>query len=129
MADGIGRLSGYGNYGVGGYVPNRNQNENNTEVNENQNQVNNNAEDTKVDPKKVMDFLANNNYFIPQTSETKVGGVNLDNLDADAKERIAGFVENYVMIMNVIEQEFGAEKAPYVMDMVMDVLMGMLNSD
>ena len=123
MADGIGRLSGYGNYGVGGYVPQRKGGE---EANQAQEQpVVNNHEETQVDPSKVMDFLASNNFFVAQTNApAPVEGVETDPTVAD---RVAGYMENFEVIYAVIEQEFGAELAPSVMDFVMDRLMGMVD--
>ena len=58
MTDGIGRLSGYGNYGVGGYVPQRRE-----EAPQNapaQQQPTVQHQETQVDPSKVMEFMANN---------------------------------------------------------------------
>ena len=123
MADGIGRLSGYGNYGVGGYVPQRRGSE---EAPQAQDQpVVNNFEETQVDPSKVMDFLASNNFFVGLTNApAAVEGVETDPTVAD---RVAGYMENFEVIYAVIEEEFGAELAPAVMDLVMDRLMGMVD--
>ena len=122
MTDGIGRLSGYGNYGVGGYVPQRKGSE---ETNQAQEQpVVNNFEETQVDPSKVMDFLASNNFFVAQTNApAPVEGVETDPTVAD---RVAGYMDNFETIYAVVEQEFGEELAPLVMDAVMDRLMGMV---
>ena len=119
MTDGIGRLSGYGNYGVGGYVPQRRSNaagEENTkgEV------VKDNREETPVDPSKVMDFLANNNYFVGITPAAEAGEV-----DAATQDRVAGYMEQFEMIYGIVQEEFGEELAPAVMDVVMDRLIGM----
>ena len=120
MTDGIGRLSGYGNYGVGGYVPQRR----NTEVSQEaqaqaQPQVNKH-EETQVDPSKVMDFLSSNNFFIASPAATEVGEV-----DNATRDRVAGYMEQFEMIYGVVQEEFGEELAPAVMDIVMDRLMGM----
>lgn len=123
MTDGIGRLSGYGNYGVGGYVPQRKGGEDAAQA-QAQEQPQNNFEQTQVDPSKVMDFLANNNFFVAQiNAPAPVKGVETDPTVAD---RVAGYMENFEAIYAVIENEFGAELAPTVMDMVMDRLMGMV---
>ena len=123
MANNIGHISGYGNYGVGPYVPQRKGNDVEAEA-QAQAQPQQNFEETQVDPNKVMDFLANNNYFIPvgveKSSTAEIGGV-----DAETEERIAGYMERFEEIYAVVEQEFGAELAPAVMDIVMDKLMGM----
>ena len=122
MTDGIGRLSGYGNYGVGGYVPQRKNNEVNQEAQEKAQAQTQNREETQVDPSKVMEFLANNNYFVNVTNTPAVEGVETDPAIAD---RVTGYMENYELFMSIIEEEFGEELAPMVMDFVMDNLMGM----
>ena len=120
MTDGIGRLSGYGNYGVGGYMPQRKTDVNKENVEQNPQAQVQNHEETQVDPSKVMDFLASNNFFIaaPQTSE-------VSELDSATQERVAGYMEQFEMIYGVVQEEFGEELAPAVMDLVMDKLMGM----
>ena len=120
MTDGIGRIFGGNNYGVGGYVPQR-KNEEAPQASE---QVfKQNYEETQVDPSKVMDFLAQNNYFIDVTNTPAVEGVETDPTIAN---RVAGYMENFEVIYGIVENEFGAEKAPVVMDAVMDRLMGMV---
>ena len=123
MADGIGRLSGYGNYGVGGYQPQRKNNEVNQEAKPQEQALANNHEETQVDPSKVMDFLASNNFFVAAPSANQVGDVN--QVDAATQDRIAGYMEQFEMIYGIVQEEFGEELAPQVMDMVMDKLMGM----
>lgn len=123
MTDGIGRLSGYGNYGVGGYMPQRKQNDVSQEQNPQEQGLVNNYEETQVDPSKIMDWMAANNNFAnvinaPAQVESIV-------TDPTIEERVAGFMENYEYFMTIIEQEFGEEQAPAVMDVVMDKLMGM----
>ena len=124
MTDGIYGI-GYGNTsGVGGgYLPPKKGND--VEENNAQNQAANaNVEHKDVDPNEVMAFLANQNYFMPVQVEAKpaaeVGGV-----DAATEERIAGYMERFEEIYSVVEQEFGAELSPVVMDFVMDKLMGL----
>ena len=119
MTDGIGRIFGGNSYGVGGYVPQRKGEE--PSVPE-QNVVPQ-QERTEVDPNKVMDFLSANNFFVDLTNTpSPVEGVETDPTVAD---RVAGYMENFEMIYGIIEQEFGPELAPAVMDLVMDKLMGM----
>ena len=117
MTDGIGRIFGGNNYGVGGYVPQRKDEE---AVPNQAAQVSANYEETQVDPSKVMEFLANNNYFVAPVETAKPGEV-----DEATKERIAGYMENFEMIYGVVVEEFGEELAPTVMDFVMDYLMDM----
>ena len=125
MADGIGRLSGYGNYGVGGYVSNRRNGDVAKEEQAKQ-QPMNNYEETQVDPSKVMEFLSSNNFFVaPQTTKgiADVDGANT--VDAATQDRVAGYMEQFEMIYGIVQEEFGEELAPAVMDIVMDRLMGM----
>ena len=118
MTDGIGRIFGGNNYGVGGYVPQRKEGEapQNAAA-----QPQDNYEETQVDPAKVMEFMAANNFFIAPTKEALPAG----EVDAATQERIAGYMENFEMIYGVILDEFGAELAPDVMDFAMDYLMGL----
>ena len=116
MIDGSGRIFGGNNYGVGGYVPQRKE----EEASQQQALPTVNQEATQVDPSRVMEFMANNNFFV---APVKTAGP--AELDAAAQERIAGYMENFEMIYGVIVEEFGEELAPTVMDMTMDYLMGM----
>lgn len=121
MTDGIGRLSGYGNYGVGGYMPQRRDDISKETNHQEQPIVNNNYEETQIDPSKVMDFLASNNFFVAAPQPTaEVGEV-----DTATQDRVAGYMEQFEMIYGVVQEEFGEELAPAVMDVVMDKLMGM----
>ena len=119
MTDGIGRLSGYGNYGVGGYVPQRRHDVSQDGKAQEQTSTNN-YEETQVDPSKVMEFLASNNYFVAPASASEVGEV-----DAATQDRVAGYMEQFEMIYGIVQEEFGEELAPSVMDVVMDRLIGM----
>ena len=118
MTDGIGRIFGGNSYGVGGYVPNRKEEE--APQNAAAQAPAPNYEETQVDPNKIMDFLANNNLFVAPAETTKAGSV-----DAATQERISSYMENFEMIYGVIVEEFGEELAPDVMDFCMDYLMGM----
>lgn len=120
MTDGIGRLSGYGNYGVGGYMPQRRNGEVSKEAQAQEQPAAHNYEETQVDPSKVMEFLASNNFFVAQPAAAEVGEV-----DAATQDRVAGYMEQFEMIYGIVQEEFGEELAPAVMDMVMDRLMGM----
>ena len=124
MTDGIGRIFGGNSYGVGGYVPQRKDESADAQV-QKQAQPQNNFEETQVDPNKVMDFLAQNNYFMPVNVEAKPAA-EAGKVDAETEERIAGYMERFEEIYSVVEQEFGIELAPAVMDLVMDKLMGMV---
>ena len=120
MTDGIGRIFGGNSYGVGGFVPQKKEEES-PEANQ---QLVNNFEETPVDPNRVMDFLAHNNNFVNITgAPAPVEGVETDPTVAD---RVAGYMENFEVIYGVVAQEFGEELAPVVMDLVMDRLMGMV---
>lgn len=119
MTDGIGRLSGYGNYGVGGYVPQR-RNDISKESLPQEQQSAQNYEETQIDPSKVMEFLSSNNFFVTSTPETEIGEV-----DTATQDRVSGYMEQFEMIYGVVQEEFGEELAPAVMDVVMDKLMGL----
>ena len=118
MTDGIGKLTGFGNYGVGGYAFRKGD-----DVNKNQTKeeaVVNNYAETQVDPAKVMDFLANNKLYVATPKAVNISGV-----DKQAEDRVGGYMEQFEMIYSIVQKEFGEELAPAVMDMVMDRLMGM----
>ena len=118
MTDGIGRIFGGNSYGVGGYAPQRKEDE--APQNAAAQTPAQNYEETQVDPTKVMDFLAANNFFVAPV-ETKGAG----EVDEATRTRVEGYMENFEMIYGVIVEEFGEELAPYVMDIAMDYLMGM----
>ena len=123
MTDGIGRLSGYGNYGVGGYMPQRKKEELPQGAEAQQQQVQQNYQETQVDPAKVMDFLSKNNFFVAESAPKEVDDVS--QIDAATQDRVAGYMEQFEMIYGIVQEEFGEELAPAVMDIVMDKLMGM----
>lgn len=118
MADGIGRIGG-GNYGYAGFGPQKK----NEDVNQNPATPTpvQNHEETQVDPNKIMDFMANNNFFVAPTKATT--SATPVALDAAAEERIAGYMENFEFIYGIVVEEFGEESAPMVMNFVMDYLM------
>ena len=112
----IGGINGYSNYGLGGYVPPRG---NDVVEDKAENGVVNNAADTQVDPAKIMEFLAANNYFVASASAKSANAV-----DAGTQARVEAYMENFEIIYPVIVKEFGEKLAPNVMDMVMDRLIG-----
>lgn len=125
MTNNIGGINGYG-YGIGGgyFAPKRNEDEKQAQAQAQAQEQVPNYEETQVDPQKVMDFLASNSYMVNfANSAAPVDGVETDPTIAD---RVAGYMENYDFIMGIIEQEFGEDLAPAVMDVVMDRLMGMV---
>lgn len=114
MTDGIGRIFGGNNYGVGGYVPQRRE-----AKEEVQQQAVVQPEAKPVDEEVVMRFLeANNLRVVPKTTEHI-------ELGPEAEARIAGYMEKFEELYGLVEQEFGPELAPAVVDLVMDRLMGM----
>ena len=121
MADGIGNVSGYG-YAIGGFMPRTKKDD--VEKNEQQDVVaDNRPAENQVDPNKVMEFLSNNNYFVAAPKTAAVTGV--AELDQATQDRVAGYMEHFEMIYGIVQEEFGEELAPAVMDIVMDKLMGM----
>ncbi len=120
MTDGIGRLSGYGNYGVGGYIPQRRDDVSKESDSQKDNPAVNNYEDTQVDPSKVMEFLSNNNLYVAAPNVSEIG-----NVDSATQDRVASYMEQFEMIYGIVQEEFGEEFAPDVMDVVMDKLMSL----
>lgn len=116
MTDGIGRIFGGNNYGVGGYVPQRHE-----EPKEEVQQPVVQPETKDVDPNKVMEFMNKYVYMVPET-----GAKETPELDSETQQRIAGFMEQFQFFYEIIVQEFGEEVAPTVMDLIMDKLMGMV---
>ena len=116
MADGIGKIFGNSNFGVGSYVPQRKGEEAPQDLTAKAPVPN---KETLLDPSKVMDFLANNHFIAP--IETKGGA----EVDKATQARVEGYMENFEMIYGVIVKEFGDGLAPHVMDTVMDHIMEM----
>ena len=122
MADGIGRIFGGSSYGVGGFYSQK-KNDGTAETQQNSASQQQNTE-AQIDPQRVMDFLAQNNYFMPVAEETQqVTGAG--EVSEETRGRIADYMKDFEFIYSVIEDEFGAELAPAVMDMAMDILIGM----
>ena len=125
MTDGIGHISGYGNYGVGGYANGASNGNNGADGADSNNVITPQPNYEQVDPNRVMEFLSANNFFVNLTNApAPVEGVETDPTVAD---RVAGYMENFELIYGIVEQEFGPELAPLVMDLVMDRLMGMVD--
>ena len=116
MADGIGRIMGGSSYGIGGYGAHQPNSEPSNEPTVET--TANNYEETQLDPAKVMDFMAKNNIYVGQTRATAPV-----DLDPATKERIAGYMENFEVIYNLIIDEFGDDLAPVVAEHVMDYLI------
>lgn len=117
MTDGIGRIFGGNSYGVGGYVPQRKE----EEAPQNRPAVPvNNYEETQVDPNKVMDFLNANNIFAAPKTTTPA------ELDPEVQNRVVDAMARFEELYAIVAQEFGEENAPMVMDLVMDKLMGLV---
>ena len=119
MADGINRIFGGGNnYGVGGFAPNsKNDETENSQVQ----QPTVNYTERLVNEETVWNFMANNNFVVAPKTTAPVGEV-----DVAAEERIAGYMENYEMFAKIVENEFGPDLVPTVMDLVMDRLIAMV---
>ena len=117
MTNGVSGIGGnpfsYGNYGY---------NNNHTgEAQEKAPEIPVKAPETRpVDEETVMKFLEANNLRVVPKTVTPV------EFDPKAQERIEGYMARFDEIMRSIEDEFGPELAPLVMDMVMDRLMGMV---
>ena len=118
MTDGIGRIFGGNSYSVNGYVSRKNEDSKKDASEESL--VQNQHEEIKVDPSKVMEFLASNNLFVAPVENAKV-----EEIDLATQERVASYMENFEMIYDVIVEEFGEKIAPDVMDIAMDYLIGL----
>ena len=116
MTDGIGRIFGNSSYGVGGFVPQRNE-----EKEENVKQPAVQPEAVDIDPSKVMEFLNANNIFVAPKATTAPA-----ELDQETQDRVVNYMARFEEIYSVIEKEFGAALSPAVMDLVMDKLMGLV---
>jgi len=124
MTDGIYGI-GYGNTsGVGGgYLPPKKDDVDAKAGNENAT-ANTNQERKDVNPDDVMRFLAQQNYFMPVNVEAKPVA-NVEGVDAETQERVAGYMERFEEIFALVEAEFGSDLAPQVFDVAMDKLLGM----
>ncbi|MBR2429995.1 hypothetical protein IKB17_00845 [bacterium] len=117
MTDGIGRIFGGNNYGVGGYVPQRKGEE--APENTTAQVKGQNFEESQIDPSKVMAFLEANNLFVAP-AKTKAVGV-----DDATENRIVNYMAAFETVYGVIAKEFGEDDAPKITDALMDRLMGM----
>ena len=121
MANEIGRIFGGSNYGVGGYVPQRKNNEEgDTQAKPN---VPQNIDELQVDPDKVMELLGKINYFVPVSSES-VQPESLGAEDSETASRVAGYIDSFEQVFAIIEKEF--ENPELVMNAVMDKLLGLV---
>ena len=122
MADGIGRIFGGNNYGVGGYIPQR-KNEENVN-NQNNAQAQNQPEYKQVDEQQLWNFMANNSTFSPFVKVDSVSGEY--KFDEDGiRERMEEFMPRYLEYCDIIENEFGPELTPTLVDMLFNKFFGM----
>lgn len=119
MTNGIGRIFGGGNSYVNGFNTPQNT-ETQGEANTQQSVVQPQRED--IDPSKVMEFLEANNIFVtPNTTATTPA-----ELDPEVQDRVVNYMERFEELYGIVENEFGKDLAPDVMDLVMDKLMGLV---
>ncbi len=120
MTNGIGRIFGGGNsYGVNGFNTPQNK-ETQEEANTQQSVVQQQTED--IDPTKIMQFLEANNIFVtPNTAATTPA-----ELAPEVQDRVVNYMERFEELYGIVENEFGKDMAPNVMDLVMDKLMGLV---
>lgn len=118
MTGGVNGIGGnpysYGNYGYNNNQANESQ-ENTQETTVNV------PEQKEVNPNAVMEFMNRYVYMAPEVQTAGNGEV-----DDATRQRIEGFMEQFQVVYGIVEQEFGPELAPTVMDMIMDRLMGMI---
>ena len=120
MADGISRI-GVGNNYVGNYYPPK-QGEG-ADPNVEPDTTLNNAEETQVDPAKVMDFLAGLNVYVPTTKVSTT----IPNLDPETVERIERYTQNFELFYDIVVEEFGEKLALTVINMCMDYFSDLLD--
>ena len=116
MTSGVNGIGGnpysYGNYGYTNGQAQSSQEEEQQEV-----QVQS-PEYKPVSDEAVMQFLeANNLRVVPAVPQVE--------LTPEDEERIASYMARFEELMGLVEQEFGLEMAPVVMNLVMDKLIGM----
>ncbi len=125
MANNIGAISGGGS----GYGVNWNNNRaNNNEVDKNdaQEQKQASAQQNKtLNPDDVLQFLTNNNYFMPASVDEVSEASQARTVDPDMAERVANSIEVYELVYSEMVDLFGEEAAPGKMDELMDKLLGM----
>ena len=114
MANGINGIGGNNN----SYNYYQNLNNNEAKPEEQEQVIVNNHEETQIDPSKVMDFMAANNFFVAPKENVGAGQV-----DEMTQERIGEFMKNFEFVFGLVSKEFGEDLAPMVMDMVMDNLI------
>lgn len=102
MTDAIGRIFGGNSYGVGGYVPQRKEDE--APQNAPAQTPALNYEETQVDPSKVMDVMnaIGNNIFAPSASVSKPA-----ELDPACASRAAASMEDFMSFVEAAYEETG----------------------
>ena len=110
MTDGINRISGGNSYSVGGYL-HRSKGEE-TPQNEVAKAPVNNYEETQMDPSKVMDYLAANNFFVAPAKEAAPAG----QVDLVTQDRIANSMKDFELFMSVASEEVGEDLALLLAD-------------
>lgn len=107
------------------YGGRQNGNDVEEQTNEQQKTGSQNNTNAPVDPDKVFEFLSNNGIFVPVVTDTNNDGVvNELDVDPETQERIDQFMAKFDVVYKLIEDEFGAELAPRLVDLVMDRVMG-----
>jgi len=110
-------INGFGNYGVGGYVPQRKEEAAKEE--QAQQPVVQRNEEQLVDSSKVLEFMEANNILVTPKTTTPA------ELAPEVQDRVVNAMERFEAIYPVVVNEFGEELAPAVMDLVMDTLLDM----
>ena len=108
MTDGINRIFGGNNYGVGGFGARKQEEPKEAEVKE----AVKDYKETQVDPSRVMDLLAaNSNVLVGSTNKT-----NHIELDQATQDRIADSMKNFELFMSVASEEVGEDLALLLAD-------------
>ena len=116
----INNINGYGINFNGGYSA-RKQDNKPAEAEENKTTVQPEAKPT-VNAEEVFAFLEANNVFV---APAKVeAGAETAEVDSEIQARIEDAMGQFEVIYSVIANEFGERRAPQLVDMVMDKLLG-----
>ena len=109
MTDGIGRIFGGNSYGVGGYVPHRKE----QEVKEDVQPATTQQSYKEVNPDDVLAFLAGGTSYVSQKGATK-------EVQPEVANRVQDSIAKFETIAKVVEEEFGSDAVPIVMELMME---------
>ena len=116
MTDGIGRIFGGNNYGLGGYFPNRKDEESSVE----NNQTLQPDHKAAVNPNEVLDYLSATSAFNRPALSQVNSNIDVPKLDAETQARIAKSMDDFVFMYDIVSQEVGDKFALEVINKMID---------